>query len=46
VFEKAMTTVYRDMPFECEATIEGRTWMPQENTGFDLAEIEELADVE
>jgi DNA polymerase-1 len=46
VFEKAMITVYRDMPFECEATIEGRTWMPQENTGFDLAEIEELADVE
>jgi DNA polymerase I-like protein with 3'-5' exonuclease and polymerase domains len=46
VYEKAMTSTYRDVPFACEATIEGRTWMKQTDSGFDPAEIEELANVD
>lgn len=35
---RAMTFVYKGVPFECEATIEGRTWLPQPDD-FDPAEL-------
>jgi hypothetical protein len=44
MLENAMTTTYRGVLFPCEATIEGRTWMPQTDTGFDTLELAELAD--
>jgi DNA polymerase-1 len=46
VLEQAMVSVYKGVPILCKATINGRTWMPQENTGFDPDEIRELADAE
>jgi DNA polymerase I-like protein with 3'-5' exonuclease and polymerase domains len=46
VYERAMTRVYRGVQFTCDADIEGPTWTPQKNTGFDLTEIKELADVD
>jgi DNA polymerase-1 len=46
VYKRAMTRVYRGVQFTCDADIEGPTWTPQKNTGFDLTEIKELADVE
>jgi DNA polymerase-1 len=46
MLEQCMTSTYRSMPIICKAKINGRTWAPQANTGFDLAEIKELADVE
>jgi hypothetical protein len=46
MLEECMTSTYRGMPIICKAKINGRTWAPQANTGFDPAEIEELANVE
>lgn len=41
VLERAMTVIYRGVTVHCEATIEGRTWMPQPEE-FDLSTIPDL----
>lgn len=42
VLTDAMTSVYRGVPMQGEATIEGRSWMQQDGTGFDLAELVDI----
>lgn len=44
ILTNAMTSIYRGVPMQGEATIEGRTWMQQEGTGFDLAELADIND--
>lgn len=44
MLEEIMTSTYRGVPMLCEATIDGRTWMPQKNTGFHPAELEGFDD--
>lgn len=39
--EEAMTFVFMEMQFECEATIDGRTWLPQPAT-FEAKELESV----
>lgn len=45
VLERAMTVTYRGVTVHCEATIEGRTWMPQPEE-FDLSAIPDLDEEE
>jgi hypothetical protein len=42
ILTDAMTSVYRGVPMQGDATIEGRAWMPQENTGFHPAELVDI----
>jgi DNA polymerase I-like protein with 3'-5' exonuclease and polymerase domains len=45
VLEDCMTVTYRGVTVRCEATIEGRTWLPQPED-FDRAELAAVDDVE